>query len=211
MYVAFVLLVYFIIVGPSLLQLNVFTQETGGYLANLVPRSFDMAAFEPQEGTWLADWTLFFWATWIAWAPYVGVFIARISKGRTIREFILGVMIAPTIFSMIWFSVFWAAGIQADQQTGGAISQAAGTSEALGLFAYLQENPLFLFTSISMIFLVWIFFVAGADAGTIVLGSMSAGGVLFAPCPSSLPSTHTSGVRFTRLYNNENRLALRAE
>jgi len=87
-------------------------------------------------------------------------------------------MIAPTVFSMIWFFVFGAAGIQADNQTNGAISSATGTSEALGLFAYLQQNPLFLLTSISMIFLVWIFFVAGADAGTIVLGSMSAGGVL---------------------------------
>jgi glycine betaine transporter len=178
MYVAFALLAYFIVVGPTLLQLNAFTQETGVYLANLVPQSFNMAAFEPQEATWLADWTIFFWATWIAWAPYVGVFIARISRGRTIREFILGVMIAPTIFSMIWFSVFGSAGIQADNQTNGAISSAAGTSEALGLFAYLQQNPLFLVTSVLMIFLVWIFFVAGADAGTIVLGSMSAGGVM---------------------------------
>ncbi|CAA9419765.1 MAG: High-affinity choline uptake protein BetT [uncultured Rubrobacteraceae bacterium] len=176
MLLAFVLLVYFLIVGPTLLQLNTFTQETGGYLANLIPRSFDMAAFEPQEATWLADWTIFFWATWIAWAPYVGVFVARISRGRTIREFILGVMIAPTIFSMIWFSVFGAAGIQADNQTNGAISSAAGNSEALGLFAFLGQSPLFLLTSVSMIFLVWIFFVAGADAGTIVLGSMSAGG-----------------------------------
>jgi glycine betaine transporter len=68
MYVAFVLLVYFIIVGPTLLQLNAFTQETGVYLANLIPQSFNMAAFEPQEATWLANWTIFFWATWIAWA-----------------------------------------------------------------------------------------------------------------------------------------------
>ena len=178
MYVAFALLVYFVIVGPTLLQLNAFTQETGVYLANLIPQSFNMAAFEPQEATWLADWTIFFWATWIAWAPYVGVFIARISRGRTIREFILGVMIAPTIFSMIWFSVFGGAAIDADNQTNGAISTAAGNSEALGLFAYLAQNPLTLLTSIAMIFLVWIFFVAGADAGTIVLGSMSAGGVL---------------------------------
>ncbi len=178
MYLAFFLLVYFLVVGPTLLQLNTFTQETGGYLANLVPRSFEMAAFEPQEATWLADWTIFFWATWIAWAPYVGVFVARISRGRTIREFILGVMIAPTIFSMLWFSVFGAAGVQADNQTNGAISSAAGNSEALGLFAFLEQSPLFLLTSVSMIFLVWIFFVAGADAGTIVLGSMSSGGVL---------------------------------
>jgi glycine betaine transporter len=178
MYLAFVLLIYFIIVGPTVLQLNAFTQETGVYLANLVPRSFDMAAFEPSQTAWLGDWTIFFWSTWIAWAPYVGVFIARISRGRTIREFILGVMIAPSIFSMIWYSVFGAAGIQVDQQTGGAISKAAGASEALGLFEFLDHFPLALITSLAMIFLVWIFFVAGADAGTIVLGSMWAGGVL---------------------------------
>ena len=110
------------------MQLNAFTQETGVYLANLVPQSFDMAAFEPKETAWLRDWTIFFWTTWIAWAPYVGVFIARISKGCTIREFILGVMIAPSVFSMIWFSVFGAAGIQIDQQTGGAVSKAAQSS-----------------------------------------------------------------------------------
>ena len=134
-----------------------------------------------------------FGATWIAWAPYVGVFIARIFRGRTIREFILGVMIAPTIFSMIWFSVFGSAGIQADSQTNGAISSAAGTSEALGLFTYLEQNPLFLLTSLSMIFLVWIFFVAGADAGTIVLGSMSAGGVLNPKRVSSSPGARLWG------------------
>jgi glycine betaine transporter len=165
MYVAFVLLVYFV-VGPTLLQLNAFTQETSVYLANLVPQSFAMAAFEPKETAWLGDWTIFFWATWIAWAPYVGVFIARISKGRTIREFILGVMIALSVFSMIWFSVFGAAGIQIDQQTGGAVSKAAQSSEALGLFEFLEHFPLTLLTSLAMIFLVWIFFVAGADAGT---------------------------------------------
>ncbi len=178
MYLAFFLLAYFLVVGPTLLQLNTFTQEIGVYLFNIVPQSFRMSAFEPQEAAWLGDWTIFFWATWIAWAPYVGVFIARISRGRTIREFILGVMIAPSIFSMIWFSVFGAAGIQADNQNGGAISSAALNNEGLGLFEFLEYFPLTLLTSLLMIFLVWIFFVAGADAGTIVLGSMSAGGVL---------------------------------
>ncbi|MGH3148278.1 MAG: BCCT family transporter, partial [Rubrobacter sp.] len=178
MCLAFFLLVYFVVVGPTLLQLNALTQETGGYLATLVPRSFDMSAFNPQEATWLGDWTIFFWATWIAWAPYVGAFIARISRGRTIRQFILGVMIAPSIFSMIWFSVFGSAGIQLDNQTGGQISAAAVNNEAVGHFEFLGYFPLALITSLLMIFLVWIFFVAGADAGTIVLGSMSAGGVL---------------------------------
>lgn len=86
MYLAVVLLIYFLIVGPTLLQLNSFTQEIGVYLANLVPQSLRMAAFEPKESEWLGYWTIFFWATWIAWGPYVGAFIARISRGRTIRD-----------------------------------------------------------------------------------------------------------------------------
>src|SRR3712207_5623815 len=105
MYLAVVLLVYFFVVGPTILQLNAFTQELGVYLANLVPQSLRMAAFNPKESEWLGYWTIFFWATWIAWGPYVGAFIARISRGRTIRQFVIGVLVGPSLFSMIWFSV----------------------------------------------------------------------------------------------------------
>jgi len=94
-YLAVVLLVFFIIVGPTLLQLNAFTQGIGSYMANIVPMSLSTSAFDTQETAWLGDWTIYFWATWIAWAPYVGVFIARISRGRTIRQFVVGVLIAP--------------------------------------------------------------------------------------------------------------------
>ncbi|MDP9425101.1 MAG: BCCT family transporter [Actinomycetota bacterium] len=176
MVLAVVLLGYFLVIGPTLLQLNAFTQETGVYLANLVPMSFRMNAFNLDP--WLGEWTLFFFATWISWAPFVGAFIARISKGRTIREFILGVLIAPSIFSMIWFSVFGAASIDLDNRLGGALSRSARSNEAVALFDFLDQFPLFLLTSLLALFLVWIFFVAGADAGTIVLGSMSAGGTL---------------------------------
>jgi glycine betaine transporter len=178
-YVAVVLIVYFIIVGPTLLQLNSFTQGIGTYLANLVPQSFNMSAFAPGEAEWLGSWTIFFWATWIAWAPYVGAFIARISKGRTIREFILGVLVAPSLFSMIWFAVFGSSAMQLDDRLNGRIGDAvANQGPAIALFEFLNQFPLALLTSILAIFLVWIFFVAGADAGTIVLGSMSTGGVL---------------------------------
>src|ERR687894_791550 len=179
MYVAAVLLVYFIIVGPTILQLNAFTQEIGVYLANLVPQSFRLAAFDPGEQAWLGSWTIFFWATWIAWGPYVGAFIARVSRGRTIREFVVGVLIGPSVFSMIWFSVFGAAGIRLDNQTNGRLGDAvANDGAAIALFEFLGQYPLALLTSLVALFLVFIFFVAGADAGTIVLGSMSAGGVL---------------------------------
>ena len=117
-------------------------------------------------------------ATWIAWAPYVGVFVARVSRGRTLREFVIGVLVAPSLANMLWFAVFGGAAIDYDRSTGGTISTAAQSDPAIGLFAFLQAYPLALFTSLVAILLLFIFFVAGADAATIVLGRMSAGGVL---------------------------------
>lgn len=172
-YLAAALLVFVFVVGPSMLQLNTFTQEIGGYAINLIPMSLRMSAFDPSS--WLGEWTIFFWATWIAWAPYVGAFIARISRGRTIREFVLGVIIAPSLATFLWFAVFGASAINLDNQLGGELSSAASNSAAVALFVFLAQYPLALFTSGLAIFLVWIFFVAGADAGTIVLGSMSSG------------------------------------
>jgi glycine betaine transporter len=135
-----------------------------------------MNAFD-ADTEFLGKFTIFHFATWIAWAPFVGAFIARISRGRTIREFALGVLIAPTLVSCLWFAVFGGAAIELDQSLGGTISAAASSDPAVGLFVFLQEYPLPIITSLVTIFLLWIFFVAGADAGTIVLGSMSTGGV----------------------------------
>jgi len=176
MVLAAVLLVFFIAVGPTVLQLNVLTQGAGRYLGELIPMSLNTSAFAPNP--WLSEWTIFFWATWIGWSPYVGAFIARISRGRTVREFIFGVLIAPSIFSMIWFAVLGGSAIDLDRGVGGAISAAASSDEAVGLFTFLAEYPLPIVTSLLAIVLVWIFFVAGADAGTIVLGSMSTGGTV---------------------------------
>jgi glycine betaine transporter len=148
MYLAFLLLVYFLVVGPTLLQLNTFTQELGVYLANLVPQSLRMSAFDAGEAEWLGSWTIFFWATWIAWGPYVGAFIARISRGRTIRQFVIGVLVGPSLFSMIWFSVFGAAGIQLDNQTNGALGKTVlNEGAAVALFEFLGNYPLSLLTS----------------------------------------------------------------
>ncbi len=170
---AVVLLAYLVVVGPTILQLNAFTQGIGDYVTGLGPMSLQMNAFEPTP--WLGTWTIFFWATWVAWAPYVGAFIARISRGRTIREFLLGVLVAPSLFSMVWFSVFGSTAIDLDDRVDGRISDAASDDAAVALFTFLREYPLFLATAILALALIWIFFVAGADAGTIVLGSMSAG------------------------------------
>jgi glycine betaine transporter len=171
---AVVLAGFVFLAGPTILQLNAFTQGIGQYAGGLLPRSLQTSAFDPDP--WLGEWTIFFWSTWIAWAPYVGVFIARISRGRTIRQFVLGVLLAPSLFTMIWFAVFGAAGIDADTASGGQLSRAASEDEAAALFQFLDGYAVPLVTSALAIFLVWIFFVAGADAGTIVLGSMSTGG-----------------------------------
>ena len=176
MVLAAVLMVVFVVLGPTVLQLNALTQGVGLYLGDLIPMSLRMSAFDPDP--WLGDWTVFHWSAWIAWAPYVGVFIARISRGRTIREFVIGVLLAPSLFSVLWFSIFGTTAIDLDDQLGGELSAAATRDESVALFTFLEEYPLSLATSILVLVLVWIFFVAGADAGTIVLGSMSAGGAL---------------------------------
>src|SRR5215212_214985 len=104
MVLAVVLIAFLFLVGPTVFILNTFTESLGGYLANLIPMSFRTAAFEDAD--WLASWTIFYWAWWISWAPFVGTFIARISKGRTIREFVLGVLVVPSVVTFVWFAVF---------------------------------------------------------------------------------------------------------
>jgi len=174
--VAGLLMLFVLVTGPMLTQLNAFTQLTGSYLGDLIPMSFRINAFAKDD--WAGQWTLFYWATWISWAPYVGSFIARVSRGRTIREFIAAVLIVPSLLSFMWFAVFGGAGIEIDRATGGLISRAVADNEAVGLFTFFQQLPIGLVTSIIAIVLVFIFFVAGADAGTIVLGRFTTGGRL---------------------------------
>lgn len=170
------LAIYFLVVGPSILQINAFVQGIGDYLGNLIPMSLTMGAFG-QDTEFLSKFTAFYWGWWIAWAPFVGVFAARISRGRTIREFVVGVLIAPSLICMAWFAIAGASGIELDQTLGGTLSAAAQSDPAAGFFVFLQYVPFPLFISLVTIFLLWVFFVAGADAGTIVLGEMSVGGI----------------------------------
>lgn len=170
------LVVYFLVVGPTVTQINSFTQGMGDYVQNLLHMSLNINAFN-QDTDFLGKFTSFYWGWWITWAPYVGVFAARISRGRTIREFILGMLIVPTVICAAWFAIVGGAAIELDQTLGGTLSATAQSDPAVGFFAFLQEYPLPIFISLVSIFMLWIFFVAGADAGTIVLGEMSVGGI----------------------------------
>ena len=176
MVLAVFLLLFLFIVGPTVFILNTFTQSIGGYLANIIPMSFRTASY--GDSAFVSGWTIFYWAWWISWAPFVGVFIARISRGRTIREFVFGVILAPSVVSFVWFSVLGGSAIDL-QLTGVAnISELAAANQPAALFATLQEFPLFWLTAMIAIILVALFFISGADAASVVMGMLSSKGNL---------------------------------
>lgn len=175
MYVAGVLLVFFLIVGPTATQLGALTQGVGDYIGGIIPMSMRLNSFNP-DNAWLGSWTVFYWSWWIAWCPYVGLFIARISRGRTIRQFVLGTVIGPSVVTFVWIAVFGGTALHLAQTKGEAIAERVAGDPASGMFVFLNQFPLALPMSILTLVVLWIFFVAGADAGTVVLGSLSTGG-----------------------------------
>ena len=175
MVLAILLVAFLLVVGPTVFQLETLVSSIGGYLTTIVPASFRTGAFGDAE--WLSSWTIFYWAWWISWAPFVGTFIARISKGRTIREFVVGVLLIPSGVSFVWFAVFGGAAI--DLQLSGAADLAGvvGTPE-VALFSMLEEFPISSVTSFLVVILVALFFVSGADAASVVMGMLSSRGSL---------------------------------
>jgi glycine betaine transporter len=173
--IAAVLLVFFLfVVGPTVFILSTFTESLGGYLTHLPTMSFRTGAFGNEQ--FLSTWTIFYWAWWISWTPFVGMFIARISKGRTIRQFVIYVILVPSIVSFAWFSILGGAAF--DLQLSGAkdfTSDLAEGSEG-ALFTMLREYPLASITVVLAVFLVAIFFITGADSASIVMGMLSQNG-----------------------------------
>ncbi|SCZ06702.1 glycine betaine uptake BCCT transporter [Alkaliphilus peptidifermentans] len=169
---ASILLLLTLIVGPTLLIINAFTEGLGLYVGEFIRDSFHLEAF--GNGEWFGWWTIFYWAWWIAWAPFVGTFIARISKGRTIKEFVAGVLLAPTIASFLWFAVFGGAGINLGTEIGSEAIQSTPTA----FFVVMNNYPLGGLISIVAVILLCTFFVTSADSATFVLGMMSSNGNL---------------------------------
>lgn len=159
--------------GPTEHILGAFSEATGTYLGNVVTRTFDTFTFEPQGKPWLSSWTIMYWAWWISWSPFVGLFIAKISKGRTVREFVLVVLFVPTLFVFLWMTVLGSGAIWLDvNQVGGALSALVNDPDCL-LFNYLQLFPLAKFLCVLAIVMIAIFFVTSADSGIMVLNSIS--------------------------------------
>jgi glycine betaine transporter len=175
MVLAVALLVLLFIVGPTLLILNLFTDTLGAYVQSLIRMSFRIAPLNEDHQSWINGWTIFYWAWWISWSPFVGIFIARVSRGRTIREFLFGVLLLPALVSMIWFTVFGTTAI--DIQQSGAVDLTTFATEEV-LFAVFNQLPLSAILSIVAVILVSTFFITSADSATFVLGMQTTYGSL---------------------------------
>jgi glycine betaine transporter len=176
MVMAVLLLLFVLFIGPTLYIVNTLVSSVGNYLFNLIPMSFTTAANGDAE--FLSSWTVFYWVWWASWGPFVGTFIARISRGRTIREFTFGVLLVPSLVSFVWFAVFGGAAINLDLFGGANIAAAVAEGQEAALFSTLEQFPLAAVTSFIAIVLVGIFFISGADAASMVMGMLSSRGTL---------------------------------
>lgn len=174
--VAGLLLLFIIIFGPTLFIAESFVTTLGGYISNIVPMSLTLTPF--SESDWLGKNTIFFWAWHISWAPFMGLFIARISKGRTIRQFMTGVLLVPSVIAIIWFTAFGGTALDLEINGPGGLAQLVTSDVELALFATLEGLPFSTLTSIIAVFLIFIFFITSADSATYVLGAMTSRGSL---------------------------------
>ncbi|MCQ4214329.1 BCCT family transporter, partial [Streptomyces longispororuber] len=175
MVLALILAVFVFIAGPTIIVLDLLPTSLGAYLGDL-PQLIGRTEASSGKGVadWLGSWTVFYWAWWISWTPFVGMFIARISRGRTIRQFVGGVILVPSTVSLLWFAIF--GGTAMKMQEHGQLGNA--TTPEAQLFGVLHEFPIATATSLLVMILVGIFFVSGADAASIVMGTLSQKGAL---------------------------------
>lgn len=175
LFLALSLLIFVMVVGPTLLLFTSFTENLGYYLSKLVSLSFRTFAYEPENQGWFSGWTVLYWAWWVSWAPFVGLFIAKISKGRTIREFILGVLFIPSLFNALWMTVFGNSAIWLDGETAGNLTALSANTEAL-LFGLFDQLPLGNVASFIALVIIALFFVTSADSGIYVINSIASQG-----------------------------------
>lgn len=177
--VGLVFLIVMLLIGPTVFLINGFVQTTGGYFQEILGIGTWAGTF--GDGDWQSNWTFVYWAWWISWSPFVGMFIARVSKGRTIREFIFGVLLVPTLLTFLWMSVFGGSALYLELNGVGDIADAVAKEISTALFVMLEEFPIYFVTSALGIFLVTSFFVTSSDSGSLVIDSITSGGKLDAP------------------------------
>ena len=176
---AALLLLAVLLLGPTLYLLRVLVQSIGGYFQNVVGLTFDTGAYTGQAGIdWQGAWTIFYWGWWISWAPFVGVFIARISRGRTVREFVAGVLLVPTLVTFVWFAVMGGSVIKQAMEGGSdaLFDPAVGIVPENVLFNFLSGLPFGAVLSVIAVIVIAIFFITSADSGSLVIDMLASGG-----------------------------------
>lgn len=171
------LAIFVLIAGATVFALNTWVEGMGSYFSQIVPLSFQTDAFAADR-TWISDWTIFYWGWWISWSPFVGMFIARISRGRTIRQFIAGVLIAPLGVGTIWFAVFGGNGIQRELEGEGGMVEVVATDIDAAVFELYQGLPASTLLSLLTVLIVAVFFITSADSGSLVIDVLASGGQL---------------------------------
>ncbi|MBY5960270.1 BCCT family transporter [Membranicola marinus] len=179
MRIALVLLILVVILGPTLFIFQAFVQNTGSYLFHFIETSTWTESY--LQSNWQNDWTIFYWGWWIAWSPFVGMFIARISKGRTVREFILGVLILPSLVMFFWITAFGSTGIHQVLLGDEGLVRAVDSNVATALFVFLEQFPLAAVLNTVGILLIAGFFITSSDSGSLVIDSLTSGGQLDVP------------------------------
>ncbi|MFW6067892.1 MAG: BCCT family transporter [Myxococcota bacterium] len=174
MILAALLMVFVFVVGPTQFVLDSFADNIGFYLRDLVVRTFHIRALGDHD--WSKEWTLFYWGWWIAWSPFVGMFVARISRGRTIREFIVGVSLAPTLVTFVWFTVFGDTALWLERFGGGGIADAVEAEVSTAIYVVLERLPLAAVTSMLAASVVAVFFVTSSDSASFVVDMLTSGG-----------------------------------
>jgi choline/glycine/proline betaine transport protein len=166
------------ILGPTVFVMGDFVQQLGSYARNFFDLSFRTLSFQGEDGkSWMSAWTIFYWGWWMSWAPFVGVFIARISRGRTVREFVTGVLLVPTLVTFLWFSVLGGSALYREMfGAGGLVGEDGAVSTDMALFQLLDGLPMSGLLSVVAMALVIIFFVTSADSGSYVVGMLATGG-----------------------------------
>lgn len=162
------------VLGPTVVIIDTFTSTLGAYVSEFVRMSLRMTPF--RDSSWVGGWTVFYWAWWVSWSPFVGLFIARVSRGRTIREFLLGTVLAPTLAAFVWFSVFGGTALHMEIMQGLPMAEAVKADVSTALFALFDALPLGGLMTVVATVLVLVFFVTSGDSATLVLGMMSTGG-----------------------------------
>ncbi|MDR6992259.1 choline BCCT transporter BetT [Luteimonas sp. 3794] len=176
MIMAVALLAFVLVMGPTVYLLQAFVQNTGMYISNVFSMTFNLYAYD-QRPTWLGGWTLFYWGWWIAWSPFVGMFIARISRGRTIREFVVGVLLVPLGFTFLWMTIYGNSALYQVMVEGSTeLVAAVSADSSVAIFQFLEDYPLSTLTSGIATLLVVIFFVTSADSGALVIDMLSSKG-----------------------------------